>query len=153
MFFGLQKNGIWKLIKNAVKFIRDSKRYKKKGESNMKLKKYFGQTVLIASLVMAFAMSANAQTSSLGRNMGTWTGGINSSKYVYSQIRDTKKDGFRLHGTVYAKDDLGGISKKGGHTSGVNTTIYVSRKATYKKLFQPNKAWYSGFYTTRVKGE
>lgn len=120
----------------------------------MKLKKIFGQTVLIALLVMAFAMSANAET--LGKNMGTWTGGIrsiNGSNYVYSKITDTNKDGFRLYGTVYAKDDLGGISKKSGHTSGVNTTIYVSRKATYKRLLEPNKAWYSGFYTTKVKGE
>ncbi len=117
----------------------------------MKLKKYFGQTVLIASLVMAFAMSANAET--LGKNMGTWTGGINSSKYVYSQIRDTRKDGFRLHGTVYVKDDLERVSKVSGSTHGVNTKIYVSRKATYKNPFIPNKAWYSGFYTTKAKGE
>ena len=117
----------------------------------MKLKKIFVQTVLVAALVMTFAMSANAEM--LGKNMGTWNGGINSRGYVYSQIKDIRKDGFRLHGTVYAKDDLGGISKRAGHTSGVGTIIYVSRKATYKNLFKPNKAWYSEFYTTRVRGE
>lgn len=98
-------------------------------------------------------MSINAKTLSLGKNMGTWIGGIDSSKYVYSQIKDTRRDGFRLHGAVYAKDDLGRVSKNTGHACGANTRIYASRKAKYKKLLEPNRAGYSGFYTTKVKGE
>lgn len=108
---------------------------------------------MIASLVMAFAMSANAQTKTiiLGRNAGKWTGGI-SGKKVYSQIQDTKRDNLRLYGTVYVRNDIGQTSQKTGYTNGFGKTIYISRDATYRNLFAPNKSWYSGFKTINAKG-
>lgn len=117
----------------------------------MKLKRYFGQAVLIASLVMAFTMSVEAKTEILGRSAGKWTGGI-SGKQVYSQIQDTKRDNLRLHGTVYVRNDIGQTYRKVGCTSGVYTRFYISRIATYRNPFVPNKAWYSGFRTTYVRG-
>lgn len=117
----------------------------------MKLKRYFGQAVLIVSLVMAFTMSVNAKTLILGKSAGQWTGGI-SGKKVYSQIKDTKRDGLQLYGTVYVSNDMGQISKNAGYTKGVSTKFYVTKKATYKNPFIPNKAWYSGFRTKNVRG-
>lgn len=117
----------------------------------MKLKKYFGQAVLIASLVVAFTMSVEAKTEILGRSVGKWNGGIRG-KQVYSEIQDTKRDNLRLHGTVYVRNDMGQTSKKTGYTKGVGKKFYVTRSATYKNVFIPNKAWYSGFRTTNAKG-
>lgn len=48
----------------------------------MKLKRYFGQAVLIASLVIAFTMSVEAKTLILGRGAGKWTVALVGKKYI-----------------------------------------------------------------------
>lgn len=117
----------------------------------MRLKRYFGQAVLIASLVIAFTMSVEAKTLLLCGGAGEWAGGISGTQ-IYSQIKDIRRDNLRLYGTVYVKNDIGQISQRTGLTNGVGTRFYVTRTATYRNLFVPNKAWCSDVRTIYAKG-
>ncbi len=101
--------------------------------------------ITITGVVMAsVAVTAFATSESINDGGATWSGGVNSSNIVYSQLVDNKVDGLKYKTKVWVINDLGQVNEKTDTTSakGKAGRVYTSIGASYWNPFGANKSGY-----------
>ena len=74
-------------------------------------------------------------------------------KYFFSKVVDNKEDGLAFKVTVWVQSDNGLSSEETGTTSakGDDGKVYVSRAASHKNPFVPERCGYKGLEVVNVK--
>ena len=82
-----------------------------------------------------------------------WTGGETSDGILYSNLYDEKKDGVQYSVTVWVDPDWASKKEKSGTTTakGKKGRVHVSKAATHKNPFVPEKTGYKDFKAIAVK--
>ncbi|CDF58770.1 hypothetical protein [Thermobrachium celere] len=115
----------------------------------MNFKKLTSSLLLIMLMTVILVFGASE---SLNNGGATWSGGIRDN-IVFSQIVDNKVDGLAYKATVWVQNDEGTRNEVTGRTTGFGESgkIYVQIGATYKHIFEPNRAGYKNLEIINAK--
>lgn len=113
----------------------------------IKIKKMFSGLFVAGIITVTSVGAAFAASESLNGGSATWSGGVNSSNILYSQVVDNKSDGLRHSVTVWVENDKGTRNERQGVTSGVGEAgkVYTQVGATDDSIFVPNKCGYKNY--------
>lgn len=110
----------------------------------MKTRKRILGGLLAVSICVALPIVAFAASKSIDGGSGSWYGGIDNNKQIYSKVWDHVVDGRRYKVTVWVSDDTGDKDSVTGTTNGIDEAgeVKVTKTASHDHIFTRNKAGY-----------